>query len=248
MQPKIIFQNVGVRYQLPKERIRTIKEFAIKSLLRRIEYEEFWIFRDISFHINPGAMMGIVGSNGAGKSTLLKLVAKVMKPIKGQVAVDGRVTPLLELGAGFDFELTGIENIYLFGSILGISRKEMKKKVAKIVEFSELGDFIDSPMRTFSVGMVTRLGFAVATAMDPDILLLDEILSVGDAGFQKKSLEVIQRYRHSGATILFVTHSLNQIRALCDQVIWLERGEMRAWGETAAVLDQYEAAVNAKSY
>jgi ABC-2 type transport system ATP-binding protein len=248
MQPKIKFQNVGVRYRLPKERIRTIKEFAIKSLFRRIEYEEFWIFQDISFHINPGAMVGIVGSTGAGKSTLLKLVAKVMKPIKGQVAVEGRVTPLLELGAGFDFELTGIENIYLFGSILGISRREMKEKVAKIVDFSELGDFIDSPLRTFSVGMVTRLGFAVATSMDPDILLLDEILSVGDVAFQKKSLDVIQSYRHSGATILFVTHNLSQVRALCDQVIWLERGEMLAWGETAAVIDQYEAAVNAKSY
>jgi ABC-2 type transport system ATP-binding protein len=247
MNPKIKFQNVAVRYRLPKERIRTIKEFAIKSFFRRIEYEEFWIFRDISFHINPGAMMGIVGRNGAGKSTLLKLVAKVMKPIKGQVAVDGCVTPLLELGAGFDYELTGLENIDLFGSILGFSRREMRKKVAKIVEFSELGDFIDSPLRTFSVGMVTRLGFAVATAMDPDILLLDEILSVGDAAFQKKSLDIIHRYRHSGVTILFVTHNLSQVRTLCDQVIWLEQGEMRAWGETAAVIDQYEAALNAIS-
>lgn len=247
MQPKILLQNVAVSYRLPKERIRTIKEFAIKSLFRRIEYEEFWIFRDLSFHINPGVMLGIVGSNGAGKSTLLKLVARVMKPIKGQVAVDGRVTPLLELGAGFDFELTGLENIYLFGSILGNSRKEMKKKVAKIIEFSEVGDFIDSPLRTFSVGMVTRLGFAVATAMDPDILLLDEILAVGDASFQKKSLDVIQRYRNSGVTILFVTHNLGQIRALCDQVIWLEHGEVQAWGGTSSVIDQYEAALTARS-
>ncbi len=246
MQPKIVFQNVAVRYRLPKERIRTIKEFAIKSLWRRIEYDEFWVFRDISFQIDPGAMIGVVGRNGAGKSTLLKLVARVMKPVQGQVAVDGRVTPLLELGAGFDFELTGLENIYLFGSILGLSRKEMKKKVAKIVEFSELGDFLDSPLRTFSSGMVTRLGFAVATAVDPDILLLDEILAVGDAAFQKKSLDVIQRFRRSGVTILFVSHDLRQISTLCDQVIWLEGGEVRAWGETAAAIDQYQAFLNGR--
>lgn len=245
MQPKIIFQNVSVRYRLPKERIRTFKEFAIKSLWRRLEYEEFWIFHDINFHIDPGAMIGIIGRNGAGKSTLLKLVAKVMKPIRGQVVVDGRVTPLLELGAGFDFELTALENIYLFGSILGISRKEMKEKLAKIIEFSELRDFIDSPLRTFSSGMVTRLGFAVATTLDPDILLLDEILAVGDAGFQKKSLDVIQHFRHSGVTILFVSHDLRQIRALCDQVIWLEGGEVRAWSDAAAAIDQYEAFLNA---
>jgi ABC-2 type transport system ATP-binding protein len=246
MQPKIAFQNVAVRYRLPKERIRTIKEFAIRSLWRRIEYDEFWVFKDISFQINPGAMIGIVGRNGAGKSTLLKLVARVMKPVQGQVSVDGRVTPLLELGAGFDFELTGLENIYLFGSILGISRKEMKKKVAKIIEFSELGDFIDSPLRTFSSGMITRLGFAVATAVDPNILLLDEILAVGDAAFQKKSLDVVQHFRRSGVTILFVSHDLGQVRKLCDEVIWLEGGEVRAWGDAAAAIDQYEAFLNAR--
>jgi ABC-type polysaccharide/polyol phosphate transport system ATPase subunit len=244
MQPKIIFQNVSVRYRLPKERIRTFKEFAIQSLWHRIEYEEFWVFHDITFQIDKGAMIGIVGRNGTGKSTLLKLVAKVMKPIKGQVVVNGRVTPLLELGAGFDPELTAFENIYLFGSILGISHKKMREKVAKIIEFSELEEFIDSPLRTFSSGMTTRLGFAVATAVDPDILLLDEILAVGDAGFQKKSLDVIQYFRHSGVTILFVSHDLNQIRALCDQAIWLEGGEMRAWGEAGQVLQQYQTFLN----
>jgi len=245
MQPKIVFQNVAVRYRLPKERIRTVKEFAIKSLFHRIEYEEFWVFRDISFHINPGTMTGIIGRNGAGKSTLLKLVAGVMKPIRGQVVVEGQVTPLLELGAGFDFELTGLENVFLFGSILGFSRRQMKDKIPKIIEFSELEDFIDSPLRTFSSGMVTRLGFAVATAVAPDILLLDEILTVGDAAFQKKSLEVIQRLHRSGATVLFVSHDLRQVRALCEQTIWLERGELRAWGDTAATIDHYEAALTA---
>ncbi len=243
MQPKIIFQDVSVRYRLPKERIRTFKEFAIQSLFRKVEYEEFWVFHDITFDIAPGEVMGIVGRNGAGKSTLLKLVARVMKPVKGQVGVNGKVTPLLELGAGFDFELTGQENIYLFGSILGISRKEMNKKLGKIIEFSELGDFIDSPLRTFSSGMVTRLGFAVATAIDPDILLLDEILAVGDAGFQKKSLEVIHNFRDSGVTILFVSHNLTQIRTLCDKVVWLDGGKVRAWGDAPAVIDQYEASM-----
>jgi ABC-2 type transport system ATP-binding protein len=243
MPPKIVFQDVAVRYRLPKERIRTFKEFAIQSLFRKVEYEEFWVFRDISFHIAPGEVMGIVGRNGAGKSTLLKLVARVMKPVTGQVEVNGKVTPLLELGAGFDYELTGQENIYLFGSILGISRKEMNKKLGKIIEFSELGDFIDSPLRTFSSGMVTRLGFAVATAIDPDILLLDEILAVGDAGFQKKCLEVIHNFRDSGVTILFVTHNLAQIRTLCDKVVWLDGGKVRAWGDAPAVLDQYEASL-----
>jgi ABC-type polysaccharide/polyol phosphate transport system ATPase subunit len=244
MQSKIIFQDVSVRYRLPKERIRTFKEFAIKFFWRQVEYEEFWVLRNINFQIDPGTMIGIVGRNGAGKSTLLKLVARVMKPVKGQVQVNGKVTPLLELGAGFDFELTGQENIYLFGSILGISRKEMNRRMAKIVDFSGLGDFINSPLRTFSSGMVVRLGFAVATAVDPDILLLDEILAVGDAGFQKKSFEVIQHFRRSGVTILFVSHDLGQIRSLCDRVIWVEGGEIRAWGEVSKALPLYEAFLN----
>ncbi len=244
MQPKIFFQDVSVRYRLPKERIRTFKEFAIQSLFRKVEYEEFWVLHDINFSIAPGEMLGIVGRNGAGKSTLLKLVARVMKPVKGQVRVNGKVTPLLELGAGFDYELTARENIYLFGSILGITRKEMNRKLAKIIEFSELGDFIESPLRTFSSGMVTRLGFAVATAVDPDILLLDEILAVGDAGFQKKCLEVIQNFRRAGVTILFVSHALPQIQSLCDRVVWLEGGGVRAWGDAPAVLQQYAAALN----
>ena len=243
MQPKIFFQDVSVRYRLPKERIRTFKEFAIQSLFRKVEYEEFWVFHDINLRVAPGEVLGIIGRNGAGKSTLLKLVARVMKPVKGEVRVNGKVTPLLELGAGFDHELTAQENIYLFGSILGIGRKEMNQKLAKIIEFSELGEFIEAPLRTFSSGMVTRLGFAVATAADPDILLLDEILAVGDAGFQKKSLEVIYNFRRTGVTILFVSHDLDQIRSLCDRVVWLDGGGVRAWGDAPAVLDQYAASL-----
>jgi ABC-2 type transport system ATP-binding protein len=241
MPAKINFHDVSVRYRLPKERIRTVKEFAIKSLWRKVEYEEFWVLKNITFQIEPGEMLGIIGRNGAGKSTLLKLVARVMKPVKGRMEIIGRVTPLLELGAGFDFELTGLENIFLFGSILGVNRQEMRSKLEKIAEFSELGDFLESPLRTFSSGMITRLGFAVATAVDPDILLLDEILAVGDAGFQKKSLNVIKRFRSSGVTILFVSHDPQQIRSLCDKAVWLEGGEVRAWGAAANVLDQYES-------
>lgn len=245
MPAKINFHDVSVRYRLPKERIRTVKEFAMKSLWRKVEYEEFWVLKNITFQIEPGEMLGIIGRNGAGKSTLLKLVARVMKPVKGWVEVIGRVTPLLELGAGFDLELTGQENIFLFGSILGVNRKEMRGKLEKIAEFSELGDFLESPLRTFSSGMVTRLGFAVATAVDPDILLLDEILAVGDASFQKKSLDVIKDFRNSGVTILFVSHDLQQIRSLCDKAVWLEGGEVRAWGAAPGVLDQYESSLMA---
>jgi len=241
MEAKIIFDNASVRYRLPKERIRTIKEFAIKSLWRQVDYEEFWALRHISLQVSPGEMLGIIGRNGAGKSTLLKLVARVMQPVAGSVKANGRVTPLLELGAGFDSELTGRENVYLFGSLLGISRREMHRRIAKICAFSGLQDFLDAPLRTFSSGMITRLGFSVATSVEPDILLLDEILSVGDANFQKKSLDLIDQFRLSGVTILFVSHDLPKIRSSCDRVVWLDQGEVQAWGETGSVLDQYES-------
>jgi ABC-type polysaccharide/polyol phosphate transport system ATPase subunit len=241
MEAKIIFDNASVRYRLPKERIRTIKEFAIKSLWRQVDYEEFWALRHISLQVSPGEMLGIIGRNGAGKSTLLKLVARVMQPVAGSVKANGRVTPLLELGAGFDSELTGRENVFLFGSLLGISRREMHRRIAKICAFSELQDFLDAPLRTFSSGMITRLGFSVATSVEPDILLLDEILSVGDGNFQKKSLDLIDQFRLSGVTILFVSHDLPKIRSSCDRVVWLDQGEVQAWGETGSVLDQYES-------
>jgi len=240
MSAKIAFQDVSVRYRLPVDRIRTLKEFALKSLWRKVKYEEFWVLKNISFQVEPGEMLGVIGRNGAGKSTLLKLVARVMKPFRGQVQANGRVTPLLELGAGFDLELTGYENIFLFGSILGIGYREMRPKLPRIMDFSELKDFLDSPLRTFSSGMITRLGFSVATAVDPDILLLDEILSVGDAGFQKKSLKVIEKFRRAGVTILFVSHDLKQVRTLCDRTLWLHEGAVRAWGGTPGVLAQYE--------
>ncbi len=239
MEFPIALQDVSVRYRLPKERIRSVKEFVIKSFRGRIEYEEFWALKNITFQVPPGEMLGIIGRNGAGKSTLLKLIARVMKPIYRTIRVPGKVAPMIELGGGFDHELSGRENVYLFGSILGINRREMDKKFAAIVEFAELKDFIEAPLRAYSVGMIMRLGFAVVIAVDPEIMILDEIMAVGDTAFQEKCQAHIARFRRAGGTILFVSHSLEQILKFCDRALWLEHGEMREWGNTAEVVQRY---------
>jgi ABC-type polysaccharide/polyol phosphate transport system ATPase subunit len=236
----VVLQDVSVRYRLPKERIRSLKEFVVKSFKSRIEYEEFWALRNVTFQVPPGEMLGVIGRNGAGKSTLLKLIARVMKPISGTVRVQGRVGPMIELGGGFDDELSGRENVYLFGSILGISRREMDKKFDAIVEFAELEDFIEAPLRAYSSGMIARLGFAVVIAVDPDIMILDEVLAVGDTAFQEKCHAHIAKFRRAGGTILFVSHNLDQILNFCDQALWLERGEITNWGDTAGVVQQYQ--------
>jgi len=240
MESPIVLQDVSVRYRLPKERIRSVKEFVIRSFKGRIEYEEFWALRNITFQVSPGEMLGIIGRNGAGKSTLLKLIARVMKPISGTVRVRGKVGPMIELGGGFDHELTGRENVYLFGSILGISHREMEKKVDAIVEFAELADFMEAPLRAYSSGMIARLGFAVVIAVDPDIMILDEILAVGDTAFQEKCHAHIAKFRQAGGTILFVSHSLDQVLKFCDRALWLERGKIKNWGDTAGVVRQYQ--------
>lgn len=233
-------KDVSVRYRLPKDRVRTFKEFIIRSLKRQIEYEDFWALKNVSLQIYHGEMVGIVGRNGAGKSTLLKLVARVMKPTSGSVGVYGKVAPLIELGTGFDPELSGRENIYFNGSILGMNKSEMQRKYESIAAFSELGEFLDSPVRTYSSGMVTRLGFAIATEVSPDILILDEVLGVGDISFQKKCLRRIENFRKSGAAILFVSHNLDQVRAACEKALWLDHGQVMAWGDTESVTSQYE--------
>jgi ABC-type polysaccharide/polyol phosphate transport system ATPase subunit len=239
MEFPLVLQDVSVCYRLPKERIRSFKEFIIKSFRGRIEYEELWALKNISFQVPPGEMLGIVGRNGAGKSTLLKLIARVMKPFTGTVRVPGKVAPMIETGGGFDHELSARENVYLLGSILGISRREMDKKFDGIVEFAELEEFMESPLRAFSSGMIARLGFAVVMAVEPEIMILDEVLAVGDPAFQEKCHAHIAKFRRAGGTILFVSHNLEQVLNFCDQALWLEQGEMKGWGNTAMVVSQY---------
>jgi ABC-2 type transport system ATP-binding protein/lipopolysaccharide transport system ATP-binding protein len=240
MEPVINLRDVSVRYRVPKERIPSLKEYAIRWLNgRRVEYMDFWALHDVNLEVHKGEVLGIIGQNGAGKSTLLKVIARVMKPTKGHVRVMGKVAPLLELGAGFDWELTGRENIYLNGAILGFSRREMDEKFERIVDFAELWDFIDAPLRTYSTGMVARLGFAIATDVNPDILLIDEVLAVGDERFQKKCIERINGFMNSQTTIVLVSHNMDLIHRMCDRAVWLEKGLIQAVGEVNSVVSSY---------
>ncbi len=238
-QPIVELENVSVQYRVPQERIGTFKEYVIRLLEGKIKNRSFNALNQVSLAVNRGEVFGLIGHNGAGKSTLLKLVAKVIRPTGGRVIVRGKVAPLLEVGAGFHPELTGRENIFLNGAMLGFSQEEMKEKFPRIVEFSELGDFIDAPLRTYSSGMSARLGFAVATDTQPDILIVDEILSVGDEAFQHKSYERIQAIRAQGATILLVSHSMGMIESICQRAAWLHRGQLLSMDNTQVVVDQY---------
>jgi len=235
----IQIENVSVSYRLPTERIGSFKEYAIRKLQRRVKIEDFWALVDVSMTVNKGDVFGIVGNNGAGKSTILKVISRVLKPSKGRVVVKGRIAPLLELGAGFHPELSGRENVFLNGALLGYSREDMEKVFDEIVEFSELEQFINSPIRTYSSGMYARLGFAVATAHVPDILILDEILSVGDEAFQKKSRERLQSFQEQGATVLMVSHGLDSMISMCNRLAWLDQGKLRLLGEPNEVVAAY---------
>ena len=232
-------ENASVKYRIPQEQIGTFKEYFIRLLEGKVKHRTFNALNQVNLRINRGEVFGLIGHNGAGKSTLLKLVARVIRPSTGRVRVKGHVAPLLEVGAGFHPELTGRENIYLNGAMLGFSREEMREKFPRIVEFSELGDFIDAPLRTYSSGMTARLGFAVATDSQPDILIVDEILSVGDESFQHKSYERIQAIKAQGATILLVSHSMSTIESICQRAAWLHRGQIVSFGNAKAVVDQY---------
>lgn len=238
-QPVIRLENVSVRYRVPQERIGTFKEYAIRWIQGKIQHNSFLALNNVSLEIYKGEVFGLIGRNGAGKSTLLKLLARVLRPTSGRIWVRGRVAPLLEIGAGFHPELTGRENIYLNGALLGFTRQQMDEKFQRIVEFAELGNFIDAPLRTYSSGMWARLGFAVATDTRPEILIVDEILSVGDEAFQRKSYERIESFRQSGATILLVSHSMAAIENNCQRAAWLEQGKLMAIGSAKAVVDQY---------
>jgi len=238
-EPIIQLENVCVSYRLPSERIGTFKEYAIRKLQRKIRFEKFWALSDISLQVNRGEVFGLIGNNGAGKSTMLKVISKVLKPTKGRVVVYGKIAPLLELGAGFHPELSGRENVFLNGALLGYSRAEMEAVFDEIVEFSELEQFINAPVRTYSSGMFARLGFAVATAHMPEILILDEILSVGDEAFQKKSRDRLQSFQRKGSTVLMVSHALDTMIGMCDRIAWIDHGKTKKIGEPQEVIAAY---------
>lgn len=235
----IRLENVSVGYRVPHERIGTFKEYVLWRLQGKVQYQTFWALQDVNLSVYRGEVFGLIGPNGAGKSTLLKLVARVLRPTRGRVWVKGGVAPLLDFGAGFHPELTGRENVFLNGAILGFSRWEMEEKFKRIVDFAELWDFIDAPLRTYSSGMVIRLGFAVATDVQPDILIVDEVLSVGDEAFQRKSSGRMQSFRDQGATILLVSHNMATIEAMCQRAAWLNQGKVRAMGKPSEVIQAY---------
>lgn len=241
----IVLNHVGMKFNLSKEKVDSLKDYLIKSLRKEMQYNEFWALKDVSFSINKGDRVGILGLNGAGKSTLLKVIAGVFKPTEGTVEKHGKVAPLLELGAGFDKQYTGKENIYLYGAVLGYSKKFIDEKYDEIVEFSELGDFIDVPVKNYSSGMRSRLGFSIATVVSPKILILDEVLSVGDAKFRKKSEKKVMSMFDSGVTVLFVSHSLEQVKRLCDKAMILDHGKMIAFGPIDEVAPKYQAMIDA---
>ncbi|MBQ8504330.1 MAG: ABC transporter ATP-binding protein [Clostridia bacterium] len=238
--------HVSMLFHLNKERVDNAKEYFIRLVTRKLSYTEFWALKDVSFKVEKGDRVGIMGFNGAGKSTLLKTIAGVLKPTMGSVRVSGVIAPMLELGAGFDMNYSGKENIYLYGATMGFSRKFIEEKYDEIVDFAELGEFIDAPLKSYSSGMKSRLGFAIATAVKPDVLILDEVLSVGDAAFKDKSEQRILDMMEDGVTVLFVSHSTDRVRKICNKAIILTKGQIVANGEVNEICDMYTEMVNSK--
>ena len=245
-KPAVEVKDVSILFNLNKEKVDNLKEYFVKFVTHKLMFTEFWALRDISFTVEKGERLGILGFNGAGTSTPLKTIAGVLKPTKGSVKVHGVIAPLLELGAGFDSNYSGKENIFLYGATMGYSRKYIQEKYDEIVEFSELKDFIDVPIKNYSSGMKARLGFAIATAVEPEVLILDEVLSVGDAKFRRKSEAKVTSMFDKGVTVLFVSHSTEQVRRLCDKAIILEKGKIIAQGEVNEICDLYDDIVNKK--
>lgn len=239
-------QNVDMAFNLNKEKVDNLKEYFIKLVTHKLEYKKFYGLKDVSFEVKKGEHLAILGLNGAGKSTLLKTIVGVYKPSSGHVETKGVIAPLLELGAGFDPNYSGRENIYLYGAIMGYDRAFIDKKYDEIVEFSELGNFIEVPVKNYSSGMKARLGFSIATAVEPDILILDEVLSVGDAGFRRKSLAKVKSLFETGVTVLFVSHNIEQVKSICDKAILLEHGQIIAQGNVEDVIPVYEEKTNKK--
>lgn len=234
-------EEVSVSFRVPKEKIVSLKEYAIRFMKGQTLEEEFQALKKVSIDINRGEILGVIGRNGAGKSTLMKVIARVLKPSDGRLRTTGYVSPLLELGAGFHPDLTGRENIFLNGTLLGHSNAKMGSRFNDIVDFAELWDFIDAPLRTYSSGMAARLGFATATAFQPDILLLDEVLSVGDERFHQKCLNRIEEFKAAGTTFVIVSHQSDFIRSKCDRALWLDRGKVRLIGEAGQVIEKYQS-------
>ncbi len=238
-QPIIEVQDVSIMFNKSSEKVDSIKEYFVRLVKHQLMFEEFWALKNISLTIEKGDAVGIVGLNGSGKSTLLKIIAGVMKPTKGTIKVHGSVAPMIELGAGFDMDLSARENIYLNGAVLGYSRTEMDKKAESILDFAELWDFVDVPLKNYSSGMVARLGFSIATAHIPDILIVDEVLGVGDYKFQEKCEKRINEIVATGATVLFVSHSIQQVEKLCKHALWLEKGKQVMYGDILDVCAAY---------
>lgn len=233
--------DVTMRFRMNSDRIMSLKEFVTTAIRGKLEYQEFTALDHVSFQVKRGETLGLIGRNGAGKSTLLKVISGILKPTSGSVVCRGNIVPMLELGSGFDFDLTGRENIFLNGAILGYSEEFLLERYEEIVEFSELGGFIETPIRNYSSGMLARLAFSIATVVKPEILIVDEILSVGDAAFQEKSRKRMMELMGGGTTVLFVSHSIQQIRQMCNRVLWMEQGKMQMSGEASEVCDVYAA-------
>ncbi|MCI5639871.1 MAG: ABC transporter ATP-binding protein [Lachnospiraceae bacterium] len=234
-------RDVTIRFNMASEKIDNLKEYFVKLVKRELLFQEFLAVKNASFLIRIGEAWGLIGSHGSGKSTLLKAICGVLKPYKGEIIRNGNISPLLELGAGFDQNLTARENIFLNGTILGHSMEYMREHFDEIVEFAELQDFLDAPIKNFSSGMRARLGFAVATIVDPDILIVDEVLAVGDYAFQQKCLKRMAEMLSGGTTLLFVSHSIDQVKNLCDHAVWINKGDIMKIGEVEEVCDAYMA-------
>lgn len=233
--------NVSMRFNMAKEKHESLKEYFLAAVQGKLQFEEFYALRDVSLKVEKGEFYGLIGLNGSGKSTLLKVIAGVYKPSAGSVTVNGSIAPLIELGAGFDMDLTARENIYLNGTVLGLTPKYIDSKFDEIVEFSELRDFLDVPLKNYSSGMVSRIAFSIATITKPDILIADEILSVGDFMFQEKCEKRMAELMSGGTTVILVSHSIDQIERMCDRVTWLEKGRVRMTGKTDEVCAAYKA-------